>query len=127
VQTVIPKHLPLLGEIWDVVEDLSGSVSTRWVRSSEAEHPLYTGRVGISKFSGPTINFVMKLELGRQPKHPRLKQALADLTLPGDDVTHVIVHHYTDTLDKLQLEVETRIPDENALAGIKCIFQRMIL
>lgn len=47
-------------------------------------------------------------ELGRQPKSRVLRAALADLVPKREPNELIVVHHYTDIRQSIQLEIERR-------------------
>lgn len=56
-----------------------------------------------------------ELNLGSRVRSKAMQEALAaeaiDRLALWSHTTHVVVHHYTDTLDYLQLELEVRYKD----------------
>jgi hypothetical protein len=64
---------------------------------------------------------VNKPNLGRQPLGPLIKSSLAAFVQKREPDELVIVHHYTDTRTKLQLEVERR----SSTLGLS--FERIVL
>jgi len=66
------------------------------------------------------------MNLGHKPLSPVLKKALAKLT-GLDKHVEVIVHHYIDTPEGLQMEVEYRLPDPTQLGGKRIGFNRVQL
>jgi hypothetical protein len=68
-----------------------------------------------------------KENLGHQPKSKALRATLAGAYFAGSDVDQVIVHHYTDRPEGLQMDFELRIHDESSLGGQRCEFRRIFL
>lgn len=59
-------------------------------------------------------------DTGRQPKSAALRIGMAKMVPPKYENETIVVHHYTDRKDSIQLEVERRTPQ-----GM--FFERIIL
>ena len=63
---------------------------------------------------------------GQQPKSPVMKEVLAGL-VESTWTPKANVHHFTDTAQGLQLEVELIVPDSKALGGSQRFFRRIVI
>lgn len=76
-----------------------------------------------------TFTFTSRPNVGQQPNSQALKLLLSEAVREQRHLArdHVIVHHYTDRKDGLQLEVEFRTTDPAVPLMKRCRFERIIL